>query len=329
MRITAEEATKMGLDGHKDYIEMFRDRAKGAMYGVAVGDALGAPLEFMSEADIQAKHGPKPVREMIGGGWLNLEPGMTTDDTDMTLAVAEGIMKRFHRGSIDEVVEKVGEGFIQWHHSRPKDIGHTCRVVIEHAEKQLPLNKERPSRAWMISSEVYDEASNHMSAGNGALMRTVPVGIAYEDWNETMKTAFTIAQMTHWDAKQAIMVGDYSRIVNELVRGAHRGEIGRLSRKYASPAVKSTGYSFDSLNCALWAIERTETFEDALVKVVNLGGDADTAGAITGGLIGAALGFKAIPERWVATLPEAITARIDAFVDWAVRKETERWEKKQ
>ncbi len=311
------------------HIEEFKNRAKGAMYGVAVGDALGAPLEFMTEGEILKKHGPKPVREMIGGGWLNLEPGMTTDDTDMTLAVAEGIMKRYHRDDINEVVEKVGEGFIKWHHSRPKDIGHTCRVVIEHAEKQLPMNKERPAQAWMISSQVYDEASNHMSAGNGALMRTIPVGIAYEDWNEAMKAAFTIAQMTHWDARQAIMVGDYSRIINKLVRGAHRGEIERLSRKYASPAVKSTGFSFDSLNCALFAIERTETFEDALVKVVNLGGDADTAGAITGGLVGAALGFEAIPERWVAALPKPITDRIDAFVDWAVRKETERCQKEK
>jgi ADP-ribosyl-[dinitrogen reductase] hydrolase len=303
------------------HIQEFRNRAKGAMYGVAVGDALGAPLEFMSKADIMAKHGNLRVNEMLGGGWLNLDPGMTTDDTDMTLAVAEGIMKRYHRHSIDDVVEKVGEGFIAWHHSRPKDIGHTCRVVIEHAEK-LALNMD-PASAWRFSAELYDIKSNHMSGGNGALMRTAPVGIAYSDWNDTMMAARAIAQMTHWDEKAAVMVGDYSRVINRLVRGADFGEIDRLRLKYGA-STKSTGYSFDSLGCALWATLGAEDFEESLVRVVNLGGDADTAGAITGGLVGAALGFGAIPERWVAALPKPITDRIDAFVDWAVRKETER-----
>jgi len=316
---------------NKTYIEMFRDRAKGSMYGVAVGDALGAPLEFMSQEDIIAKHGMLRVNKMLGGGWLNLEPGQTTDDTDMTLAVAEGIMKRYHRHSIDDVVEKVGEGFIAWHHSRPKDIGHTCRVVIEAAEMNITKNEMKPSSAWRFCSEMYDIKNNHMSGGNGALMRTVPVGIAYSDWNETMIAARAIAQMTHWDGAAAVMVGDYSRVINRLVRGADFGEIDRLRLKYGA-STKSTGYSFDSLGCALWATLGAigaEDFEESLVRVVNLGGDADTAGAITGGLVGAASGFDAIPERWVNALPKPITDRIDAFVDWAVRKETERCQKEK
>jgi ADP-ribosyl-[dinitrogen reductase] hydrolase len=168
--------------------------------------------------------------------------------------------------------------------------------------------------------------SNHKSGGNGALMRTAPVGIAYSGWNETMMAARAIAQMTHWDEKAAVMVGDYSRVINRLVRGGDFGEIDRLRLKYGA-STKSTGYSFDSLGCALWATLGAigaEDFEESLVRVVNLGGDADTAGAITGGLVGAALGFDAIPGRWVAALPKPITQRIDAFVDWAVRKETER-----
>jgi ADP-ribosyl-[dinitrogen reductase] hydrolase len=132
--------------------------------------------------------------------------------------------------------------------------------------------------------------------------------------------------MTHWDEKAAVMVGDYSRIIGNLVRGADKSEIIRLRMKYYRRPRKSTGYSFDSLECSLWAIEGAETFEEALVRVVNLGGDADTAGAICGGLMGAAVGFDEIPERWVAALPKAITDRIDAFVDWAVRKEEERWQ---
>ena len=83
----------------QEHLDLFRDRAKGAMYGVAVGDALGAPLEFMSAIEIKDVHGPDPVREMLGGGWLHLPVGMTTDDTDMTLAVAEGLMATPRNGS--------------------------------------------------------------------------------------------------------------------------------------------------------------------------------------------------------------------------------------
>lgn len=312
----------------QNYIETFKDRAKGAMYGVAVGDALGAPLEFMTADEIKRVHGKEPVKEMIGGGWLDLEPGMTTDDTDMTLAVAEGIAKRMHRDTAADVVEKIGEGFIKWHHSRPKDIGHTCRMVIEDAERRIVENKQQALPAWAEAAMAYDIKSNQRSGGNGALMRTVPVGIAYADPDKSLEMGRTIAQMTHWDDAQAQMVGEYSQVIGTLVRGASRKEISQLTRQYYIGDIKPTGYSFDSLDCALYAINRTRTFKTAVIKAVNFGGDADTIGAITGGLIGAATGYKAIPKKWVDALPDNIKVRIDRFVDWAVRKETERCQTK-
>ncbi len=106
--------------------EMLKDKIAGALYGVAVGDALGGPLEFMTAEQIAQRHGL--VTEMIGGGWLSLRPGETTDDTAMTMAVAEGIME-----APESPIPSIGARFIRWANSGPKDIGGTCRASIGHA----------------------------------------------------------------------------------------------------------------------------------------------------------------------------------------------------
>ena len=304
------------------YLEMFRDKAKGAMYGVAVGDALGAPLEFMSALEIKDKYGAEPVKEMLGGGWLQVQPGETTDDTDMTLAVAEGLMAIPEEPPASAIVREVGDRFIAWYHTRPKDIGVTCKAVIEGAEQRKPYMSTH--KAWMDSSEAYDKSSGHKSAGNGALMRTAPVGIVCR---RPRIPAITIAEMTHWDNAACTLVADYSQAIANLVRGASYYEIIDLQYKYNTAGhLNPTGYSFDSMRCALEAMSNAKPFEKALVMAVNMGGDADTIGAITGGLAGAWFGFGRIPERWVNALPAHITARLDAFVEWAVEREAKHYE---
>lgn len=109
-------------------MDMLRDRIAGALYGVAVGDALGGPLEFMSAAEINRQHGW--VSTMLGGGWLGLRPGETTDDTAMTLAVAEGIMER-----PEAPIQDIGRRFIRWAESGPKDIGGACAWSIRNAKR--------------------------------------------------------------------------------------------------------------------------------------------------------------------------------------------------
>lgn len=336
-RMNIDDVQALGFAGREDYMQEFRNRAKGAMYGVAVGDALGAPLEFMDAIEIKDVHGPEPVREMLGGGWLHLPVGMTTDDTDMTLAVAEGLMATPRDGSLEELVGNIGRNFIAWHHSRPKDIGVTCRAAIEMAEEFLGMGM-RPGAAWGRAAQTYDLRSGHRSAGNGALMRTVPLGIAFFDPDVAEAIGRVVATMTHWDEKQAQLVGDYTRAVSQLVRSSADAPFSTLIEKYINQKhLNPTGYSFDSMNCALsaivWGLCRFEEwdeefFEESLVKAVNLGGDADTIGAITGGLLGALVGFEAIPKRWVNALPAHITTRLDAFVDWAANEEEEDWDRK-
>jgi ADP-ribosyl-[dinitrogen reductase] hydrolase len=103
------------------------DRVKGGLYGVAVGDALGGTTEFMSTREIEAKYGY--LTEIIGGGVWRLKPGEVTDDTMMTLCVAEGILE-----NPGEPVEAIGRFFMKWYHSQPKDIGNIIRHAFEKYE---------------------------------------------------------------------------------------------------------------------------------------------------------------------------------------------------
>ncbi|MGN0081362.1 MAG: ADP-ribosylglycohydrolase family protein [Bacteroides fragilis] len=303
-----------------------RDRVAGAMYGVAVGDALGGPLEFMAEAEIKEKYGL--VTEMIGGGWLNLEPGETTDDTAMTLAVAEGIMVvgEYYKNS-RAVITNIGQNFLDWYDTQPKDVGNTCAAVINYV-KNTGWNTPE---AWMNGSIQFDRNSGGRSGGNGALMRTVPVGLVYNWADDGMHEGYTtdgecsfnamattIARMTHWDGDAAKLVCDYSRMISRAARYDFTiGAYIEFMEKYKQDNITPSGYSLESMAAAIWAC-KTTNFENSLIRAVNLGGDADTIGAIAGGMAGAYYGYSQIPARWIKALPDEIKTRIDRFVDWAV-----------
>ena len=152
------------------------DRIKGALYGVAVGDALGGPLEFMSREAVHRAY-PDGLRDMVGGGWLNLKPGETTDDTAMALCVAEGIAAaetaaKDGSASDDELTHQIGERFIGWLRSDPPDVGATCRSAILRADRNLSKGL-KPAQAWLRAAE----ALGPNQEGNGALMRCVYPGL--------------------------------------------------------------------------------------------------------------------------------------------------------
>ena len=275
------------------------DRYKGALLGVAVGDALGAPLEFLSASEIQRKYGT--VREMIGGGWLCVEPGEVTDDTQMTLAVAEGIVE-----SPDDPEQAVGRNFLRWFKTAPKDIGGTCRAVLTSMRYQMDAD----TAAWLRASERTDRETGGWTAGNGALMRTVYPALYYHR-DKALKVAASVARLTHWHEASTKSVLWYTDAVNSIVNsdwpaGKAKDQAEAIMHDARTMLGKEcpepTGYSLDSLVCAMNAVRGTDSFEDALVYAVNLGGDADTIGAITGGLAGAVYGAEAIPLRWVEAL---------------------------
>lgn len=290
------------------------DRYEGAMLGVAIGDALGAPLEFMSAFQINQLHGT--VREMIGGGWLNVQPGEVTDDTQMTLAVAEGILADGPEPQIAPCL-MVGANFLRWYRTHPKDVGGCCAAVLSAMNRRENVYLSD----WHEAAEKHHRASHGGTAGNGALMRAVYPALYYQR-DKAQEAAADIARMTHWHDHSTKTVQRYTDAINTIVNSDMTVQEARetaermmadVREMLPDGQVEPTGYCVSSLICAMNAIRDTDSFEDALVAAVNLGGDADTIGAITGGLAGAIYGASEIPLRWVNRLanePNYKTLRI-------------------
>lgn len=292
----------------------------GTLYGVAVGDALGAPLEFMDQEQIKAEHGS--VTGMIGGGWLNVEPGEITDDTQMTIAVAEGILENPHKP-----IEAIGKRFIKWYESRPKDIGGTCRGSIVRAINNAESSgREYPSvEDWESAAICTHKSMGGRSAGNGSLMRTAYVGAYYSKNVDIFGHASFISGMTHYDQEAGMACVAYSFLIDALIKNPERKTLiealegakqfipyydyEKLTSSGFKP--KPTGYVVDSFEVALHCILTTDLFKAAVIKAVNLGGDADTIGAITGGIAGALYGYSAIPRDWKESLSWDVRKKLD------------------
>lgn len=308
----------------------YPDKVRGAMYGVAVGDALGAPLEFMSAESIKLQHGT--VREMIGGGWLSVKPGEITDDTQMTLCVAHGIVE-----SPENPAEAIGRNFVRWYMERPKDVGATCAHSISMAMRLAQCSTSPSAKDWRRASQEVHRLTGGKSGGNGALMRTAYVGLYYRDSSTVISRAAQIAQMTHYDNVAASDCATYSlmlhslaeresekngkRIISDILL-ANSGSAMRYDPETLSGdsfAPTPSGWGVASLQSALHCIFTTDSFEEALVKAVNLGGDADTIGAITGGLAGALYGYDSVPERWKARLDSKVSSELDALCEEAMQ----------
>lgn len=286
------------------------DVARGALYGVAVADALGATLEFMSAAEIARRYGT--LRDIVGGGWLALRPGQVTDDTEMTLAVAEGIAEQ-----PDAPVEAVGRRFIEWLDTQPRDVGRTCAVALKYARR----------RGWADAARFAHDDLGGRSAGNGSLMRSAYPGLWYADRAQALRVAVELSRMTHYDPLASEACELYTAAIWDMARGgvparqALKAAFGgtRYQAALAGQArLDPTGFVVDTLNCALDAVARTSSLEDAIVRAVNLGGDADTVGAVAGGLAGAMYGYDSIPTRWREALDVRIRARLDAAAERAV-----------
>lgn len=300
------------------------DRIAGAMYGVAVGDALGGPVEFMTAKAIRKELGH--VAAMIGGGWLGLAPGEITDDTQMSLCVAQGIVE-----NPDNPIEAIGRRFIEWADSGPKDIGATCALSILRAK--LAADGGVPTAA------MWEEAAKREgrpAEGNGALMRTVYPGLYYEKSSQAAKWAKAIATMTHNGPKSANACVLYSHMINYLTTEKSAIQAALTPKDFFKFLLGHTddyelaatadhvpetygGYVVDSLFVAVSSVVTTSSFADAVEAAVNAGGDADTNGAITGGLAGAWYGYNAIPDKWKLALDPGVRIQIDILIDAAVK----------
>lgn len=293
------------------------DRIKGALYGVAVGDALGGPLEFLPRATVRRRY-PEGLREMVGGGWLHLSPGETTDDTAMTLCVADGILEAESRTALrhasdDELASAIGSRFICWLDGNPPDVGNTCREAIARAEYGLSWGLA-PAEAWFLAAG----ALSPNQEGNGALMRCAYAGLWNKDPKSADLTARLQSHLTHSGKQSETCCGWYATVLWSYTFGLMDPD---LSDCPAAPEAVSddwspSGYVMDTLHAVILAMQEA-SFETVLVKAVNFGGDADTVGAIAGGLAGAKYGFSAIPERWVFALSPTLRDKLDELARYA------------
>ncbi len=277
------------------------DRALAAFLGFAIGDALGATVEFMTPAEIAAQYGVHD--EIVGGGWLRLTPGQVTDDTEMSLALGRSLLR--HNG-LD--LHDLCEEYATWLKSRPVDVGATCRRGIRRYITQGTLQG------------AYFEGD----AGNGAAMRILPVALAtLQRPDEAMKWTLAQSRVTHHhpfsDAASLTLV----RIVHALLAGADKdavranaSELVAQHRQFAFSPYRgqSTAYVVDTLQTVFHFFFTTTSFAECLVRTVNQGGDADTTGALAAMLAGAAYGTAAIPPKWSRRLDRKVAAEIRAQV---------------
>lgn len=299
------------------------DRIRGALYGVAVGDALGGPLEFMSVQQIRDAYGR--VADMIGGGWLNLKPGEVTDDTQMTLCVARGILDALEGDNGLDLVASVGQQFIAWADSKPKDIGGACShsIAIAKGLGRIRWQGVPTAADWMEAARQTRRDGGRPVEGNGALMRTVYPGLYCKTKGAAEMQARAFAEMTHRGDKSTEACVLYTRMVyllTESVGNFQDGDVADFLHEClkgtfydgsveAAATYAAGGYVVDSMSTAVSCLAHAQTFEEAVCAAANLGGDTDTNAAITGGLAGAWFGFSAIPARWVDALAPGAAAR--------------------
>ena len=267
------------------------DRALGSFLGLAIGDALGATVEFMTAREIAAQY--KVHQEIIGGGWLHLKPGRVTDDTEMALALGSAVI-----ASGGWNLRAIADAFVAWMRRGPVDIGNTCRRGISQLYFHRKLMRAvRPKKiaATARPCAICPRCSPRWQAKNcsssaASSRRTSPTTIR----NSDAATA-ALARMT----RRLLLEGAQARLQSNR-RRTDRAGIPKFNFK-PWPG-NTSGYIVDTVQTVFDGFFSTGSFEDCLVRVVNRGGDADTTGALAGQLAGALYGVQGIPARWLNKL---------------------------
>ena len=281
-----------------------RDRYIGTLLGLACGDALGGPVEFLKR-DVIAARFPTGVTEFTGGGWLDLDPGEVTDDTQQALILAESLTAN----GLD--LDRFAAGLIAWFRSNPKDIGNTTRIALEAlAAGTAPLD------AGAIALAARGEQG---AAANGGVMRCAPVAMRFRrEPNRLIRASLDSARVTHAEARaawgtvavnQAIVHllngGAIADAPSAAVVGIPNSEVRETVLDAAGrrrDEVRAGGFVLETIGASFWSLLNASSAREAVEMAVALGDDADSTGAVTGALAGAAYGASSLPETWVATV---------------------------
>ncbi len=291
-------------------LQKWRDveaRSQAAFLGVALGDALGATTEFMTPHEIKYKYGVH--QKIVGGGWLHLHPGQITDDTEMSIYLARAI-KQCNGWDLTAIADH----FVQWMKSRPVDIGATCaRGIRTYLHKGIT---EMPYNEW--------------DAGNGAVMRVVPVAIyTLGDDARLIDYAHQQGRLTHHHQLSDSACVAVSRMVHQAMLGSSMEQLHAIAEElilrhpqfsFKRYDGQSSAYVVDTIKTVFHYFFSTSSFKDCLIKVVNQGGDADTTGAIAGMIAGAFYGKESLPISWVRRLDKEIRLEIEELALWLVHR---------
>ena len=278
-------------------IEKDGDKIKGALYGFAIGDAMGATTEFMNKEEIKKEYGE--VTDILGGGWLNLQPGGVTDDTQMSMCVMDALMafKDGKYSRLEHFTKAIADNFVKWYKSNPPDVGNQCREGILKYMRTGKLKGDR------IESAL----------GNGGLMRAMPCALF-------QSVCLNVDQnnITHNNSICEEIIIAYHTMMRKLLKGETDKRIFRTD--YNFTLCSPTGCVINTFaNATHWVIN-TDTFRDAILRPVNHGGDTDTIAAITGSLAGCLYGYDNIPKEWIDKLDKEVTKKLDLFLDFLLTR---------
>lgn len=287
-----------------------------ALFGIAVGDALGVPVEFKSRENLQQN----PVEDYLGYMCWNQPPGTWSDDSSLTFCLAENLSENYNLHNIaNSFVKWYQEGYWGAHH-KVFDVGGSTRYSIQR----------------LITGESPYYSGNMMECdnGNGSLMRILPIAFYLIDemnLDKIYQIVKEVSGITHAHFRSIFACFIYIVFVLELIKGNDKraaylnmqtkvldyiadkdfntNEIQLFSRllsnsieNYQESEIYSSGYVIHSIEAAFWCFMNENSYDKTVLCAVNLGGDTDTTAAITGGLAGLLYGFEAIPKKWIDQL---------------------------
>ena len=297
-----------------------RDRIVGGIIGLLAGDALGLPVEFES----RLARLMRPVKEMTGYGVWRKPAGTWSDDGSLTLATVESLLEK-KALDLEDVMRRFSLWMNKGHLSatgKAFDIGNTTKVAIANYDRAKPIE----------DCGLKDEKSN----GNGSLMRMLPVALFYHRHapNDVAKASKFASAITHAHLRSRLCCAYYSILVKGMMEGQGLTETMKLASEEIKPSlngkseervfdrlvsgkvlsapsqeIKAGGHVIDTLEASLWCCHKHDNFKDAVLEAVNLGDDADTTGAVTGGLAGVMYGIGGVPEKWQTGIARASMAR--------------------
>lgn len=291
----------------------FNTIKSAVIIGSAIGDALGEPVEFCTREELMKE----PVTDFRANPLLGLPEGSTwSDDTSMVLATLDALSSGML--NYDLVMLNFGKWSYRGDYT-PKnfmfDIGSICSKAIDN---------------YFAFHKPYTECglTDEMSNGNGSLMRIHPFTLFLAEKEMTVGEKINIihnaSALTHAHERSKVGCGIFSFVLWELLKRQEKASVYRGLEKakafynendykeinayadlflpdfadFPCEKIKSTGYVVDTLSSALWCLLTTESYEECVLKAVNLGDDTDTVGAVAGAFAGALYGYDAIPRKW-------------------------------